>query len=83
MTCGSGGAQSRMLREVYHFVWTQQRYLPQEQNLNVLFMNILDGDEGYKKIRHFNKLQTPQIFIGSLFEFILKYEQNFILNIKI
>ena len=83
MIFDSGGAQSRTLREDYHFVSTQQRYLAQEQNPNILFINILDGDESYKKIRHFNKLQTPQIFIGSLFEFILKYEQNFILNTKI
>ena len=27
MICGSGGPQSRMLREVYHFVSTQQTYL--------------------------------------------------------
>ena len=68
MISGSGGAQIRILREVYHFVSTQQRYLSQEPNPNILFINILDGDENYKKRKCFNILQTQQKFIGSLFE---------------
>ena len=30
MICGSGGGQTRALREVYHFISAQQRHLNQE-----------------------------------------------------
>ena len=51
MICGSGGGQIRALREVYHFISAQQRHLNKEPSSKLLFVNILDGNECYKKIR--------------------------------
>lgn len=41
--CDSGGAQTRTLREVYHFIESQMRYLINSNTDNVYFINILDG----------------------------------------
>ena len=51
----------------------QQRYLNQEPNSNLFFVNILDGDECDKKIKLFPKIQHEKIFVGSLFEYSEKY----------
>ena len=66
MTCGSGGGQTRVLREVHHFISTQQRYLNQEPSSKLFFVNILDGNKCYQKIKLFPKVEHGQIFIGSL-----------------
>lgn len=51
---GSGGAQTRTLREVYHFVNFQIRIL--EQYDNIFFLNILDGDTSFKNMNKFKHL---------------------------
>ena len=66
--CGSGGGQTRALREVCHFISAQQRYLDQELSSKIIFVNILDGDECNRKINLLPELEHDQIFIGSLFE---------------
>ena len=68
MICGSGGGQTRALREVYHFISAQQRYLDQELSSKIIFVNILDGDECNRKINLLPEVEHGQIFIGSLFE---------------
>ena len=66
--CGSGGGQTRALREVYHFISAQQRYLDQELSSKIIFVNILNGDECNRKINLLPEVEHDQIFIGSLFE---------------
>lgn len=59
MVCDSGGAQTRTLREVYHFVHCQLEHLLQTQNkqaCNIYFVNILDGDQSCKRQKHFEYL---------------------------
>ena len=68
MICGSGGGQTRALREVYHFISAQQRHINHELSSKMIFVNILDGDECKRKINLFPKVENGQIFIGSLFE---------------
>ena len=68
MICGSGGGQTRALREVYHFISAPQKHVNQERSSKVIFVNILDGDECKTKIKLFPKVEHGQIFIGSLFE---------------
>ena len=58
----------RAFREVYHFISAQQRHLNQEPSSNLFFVNILDGNECYKKMKLFPKVEHGQIFVGSLFE---------------
>ena len=68
MICGSEGGQIRALREVYHFITAQQRHLNQEPSSKLFFVNILDENECYKKMKLFPKVEHRQIFVGSLFE---------------
>lgn len=72
--CDNGGAQTRSLREVYHFIKHQFYYLKKYKN-DVYFINILDGDTCYKQKNKFfylqNKFKTlkNKIFIGDMNEF--------------
>lgn len=58
MVCGKGGAQTRTLREVYHFIRSQL----QVNAANVFF---LDGDES---LRHHDKFM--HVVSGSTFVFV-------------
>jgi hypothetical protein len=78
--CDSGGAQTRTLREVYHFIRYQLEYLIKFNTNNIYFINILDGNTSYDNIDKFifliNKENYKEIikyvFIGSLYEFQVK-----------
>lgn len=82
MVCDSGGAQTRSLREVYHFIHAQLEYLKHALFSNVYFINILDGDECYKHIGKFIHLKQKNkyknvcenIFVGDTTEFIMWWE---------
>ena len=75
--CDSGGAQTRTLREVYHFIRYQMEYLVKFNTTNTYFINILDGDTSHNNMNKFKFLITKEkykqvvkyIFIGSLYEF--------------
>jgi hypothetical protein len=77
--CDKGGAQTRTLREVYHFIKCQMEYLIKfNTNANkTYFINILDGDECYHNMEKFLYLLNKEIytqikkyvFIGSLYDF--------------
>jgi hypothetical protein len=81
--CDSGGAQTRTLREVYHFIKCQLEYLLVFNIVNTYFINILDGDTSYNNMNKFNYLINKEkytsvvkyIFIGSLFDFQNKKNQ--------
>jgi hypothetical protein len=74
--CDSGGAQTRTLREVYHFIRAQIEYT----NINketVFFANILDGDTSNKymeKLRfaleYLDIEKLDQVFIGDMNTFV-------------
>ena len=68
--CDKGGAQTRSLREVYHFVEAQIKLNSQSK----YFVNILDGDCSYSSMKHFNYLldkydQPNNIFVGDMSQF--------------
>jgi hypothetical protein len=79
MICEKGGAQTRSLREVYHFIHSQLGYLRMQKmaNHNTYFVNILDGDMSYKYIDKFyyllenslNKKKQKFVFVGDMAEF--------------
>jgi len=54
--CDNGGAQIRTLREVYHFIKYQLKYLIKFNTNNIYFINILDGDICYNNMNKFNFL---------------------------
>ena len=75
--CDGGGAQTRSLKEVYHFIRCQMEYLIKFNTNNTYFINILDGDTSYHVMEQFlyllNKEQYKKVknyvFIGSLYDF--------------
>ena len=48
MICTSGGAQTRSMREVNHFINAQLDYLLKHNDSSIRFINILEGDRGHK-----------------------------------
>ena len=72
--CDKGGAQTRTLREVYHFIKCQMEYLillnsnannTNANNTNAnntYFINILDGDECYHNMDKFLYLLNKEIY---------------------
>lgn len=48
MICDAGGAQNRSVRELNHFIKCQFDYLINYPNDNIYFINIIEGDTGYK-----------------------------------
>lgn len=80
--CDSGGAQTRSLREVYHFIKCQVKYIMNKSSKSVYFINILDGDTCHRHIDYFKnifKLGVVQdyIFIGDLYTFKKWYKKRF------
>lgn len=85
MVCDAGGAQTRSLREVYHFIACQLKYLLSNKHdeinttdiSNVHFVNILDGNTCYTHKQKFiyllNKPIYEQIkhkvFVGDMVQF--------------
>lgn len=79
MIIDRGGAQTRSVREVYHFVQAQIKYLLKNKKV-VFFLNILDGDECSKnknkfkyllnKYKDYEKIQVEKyVFVGDMYEF--------------
>lgn len=77
MVCDKGGAQTRSLREVYHFIHTQLDHVLLYKPINVYFINILDGDTSYNAMKHFNYMLAQQpyeaikkyVFVGDMEQF--------------
>lgn len=75
--CDKGGAQTRTLKEVRHFIQSQEKAL---LNTNYYFINILDGDGSYMCIHKIKNgiHDNPRIFIGDMSEFGLWFNKHFI-----
>jgi hypothetical protein len=77
MVCDAGGAQTRTLREVYHFIQAQLECALQQDIHDTYFVNILDGDESFKhvgKFRHLKNIEKYEnvksyVFVGDTLEF--------------
>ncbi len=77
MVCDAGGAQTRTLREVHHFVYSQLEYILQQDIKDTYFVNILDGDESFRHVSKFQHLKNKNkykninsyIFVGDMYEF--------------
>jgi len=70
-TCDQGGAQTRTLREVYHFIKSQKCFLRlNHPNYKICFINILDGDTQYRHRKQYSHLLESRIFIGDMKEFL-------------
>ena len=75
--------QTRTLRVVYHFIKLQCMYIDKTKNFNILFINILDGDECFSNKSKFNfLLESFQnnvkdcIYIGDLSNFQIYWNEN-------
>lgn len=78
MVCDSGGAQTRTLREVSHFIRAQLDYtIKYHINQPKYFVNILDGDTSYKLIDKYNYILNKKkykyaanfIYVGDMYNF--------------
>jgi len=58
MICDKGGAQTRSLREVYHFIEAQMAFVCLHPNRPIYFINILDGDTSFFQKDKFNYLMN-------------------------
>lgn len=75
--CDKGGAQTRTLKDVYHFIEKQFLYLNKHNTNNVYFFNILDGDSSHNCMDNFKYLSDKTeyanfkkyIYIGSSYNF--------------
>jgi hypothetical protein len=71
---GSGGSQTRSLREVYWFIEGQLNFLLHSPSSSIYFVNILDGDEAHSSFEKFNYLLSlsnyssinHKVYIGDL-----------------
>jgi hypothetical protein len=85
MICDSGGAQTRSLREVYHFVEAQLKYLLRNPDISIYFINILDGDTCYGQKEKFQYLTNlpeyesirHRVFVDDMFMYQYWYQSNF------
>lgn len=77
MCISNGGSQTRTLREVFHFIKCQTLALLIYPINSIIFINILDGDECFRNIKYFKKLETDNLFIGDLDTFRSKYDLLF------
>jgi hypothetical protein len=83
--CDSGGAQTRSLREVYHFITTQMEYLLSSLNSSICFVNILEGNTSYNNKDKYNYLCNldkykevkDRVFVGDFLDFISWYQERF------
>lgn len=81
--CDAGGAQTRSLREVYHYVNCQLQFFDHPQSeethdaTNIYFINILDGNTCAKHMEKFHYLikkekysiQSGNVFVGDMYTF--------------
>ncbi len=71
MIVGTGGAQTRSMREVYHFIKCQEAYLKSTGDKKTKFLNILDGDSVGAKMNVMRKAKSKtsdkKIFIGDTY----------------
>ena len=82
--CDSGGAQTRTLREVYHFIESQLKLSSKIGSNNMKFINILDGDTCHRSMDKFNYLLNrteyiyvkKYVFIGDMHSFQNLYIDN-------
>lgn len=80
-TVGRGGSQTRTLREVYLFIKTQILFVNKNINTNIVFINILDGDEAKRNEDKFNYLlekfkpDNNKIYIGQSSDFSLWFDK--------
>ena len=68
---GTGGNQTRSLREVYWFVRGQLEVIKNSSESNVYFANILDGDEAHNCMSKFQYIlhqyaDTKRVYVGDL-----------------
>lgn len=74
--CDQGGAQTRTLREVYHFIATQLQHVKKNPDKNIYFINILDGNESFRNMSKFKYLlksfiydKVDKVFVGDMKQF--------------
>ena len=85
MICGPGGGQNRSLSEVSSFIINQLEYLLKHNTDDTYFLNILDGDSSYSKMRQYHYILSKQkyidvkkfMFVGDMYTFRDNWENTY------
>lgn len=78
MVCDSGGAQTRTLREVAHYIISQLDYKIKYIHKCEYFVNILDGDTSFSLYDQYNHILNKEkykyvknfVFVGDMYSFV-------------
>ena len=76
MITDKGGAQTRSIKEVFHFIIAQERWI--ETQNNTYIMNILDGEFSFNNIKFLPNINSNNIFIGDMYQFHNYFQETFL-----
>lgn len=75
MITDKGGAQRRSIKEVFHFIIAQEKWI--ETQNNTYIMNILDGEFSFNNIKFLPNINSNNIFIGDMYQFHNYFQETF------
>jgi hypothetical protein len=76
MITDKGGAQTRSIKEVFHFIIAQEKWI--ETQNNTYIMNILDGEFSFNNIKFLPNINSKNIFIGDMYQFHNYFQETFL-----
>ena len=76
MITDKGGAQTRSIKEVFHFIIAQEKWI--ETQNNTYIMNILDGEFSFNTIKFLPNINSNNIFIGDMYKFHNYFQETFL-----
>jgi len=76
MITDKGGAQTRSIKEVFHFIIAQEKWI--ETQNNTYIMNILDGEFSFNNIKFLPNINSNNIFIGDMYKFHNYFQETFL-----
>jgi len=76
MITDKGGAQTRSIKEVFHFIIAQEKWIKTQNNTYI--MNILDGEFSFNNIKFLPNINLNNIFIGDMYQFDNYFQETFL-----
>ena len=76
MITDKGGGQKRSIKEVFHFIIAQEKWI--ETQNNTYIMNILDGEFSFNTIKFLPNINSNNIFIGDMYQFHNYFQETFL-----
>ena len=77
MITDQGGSQTRSMKEVFHFITAQEKWIKTQNNTYI--MNILDGEYSFQNVKYLpDTSESPNIFTGDMFQFHNYFQETFL-----